>query len=172
MIIKAGIEYAKVLSDIGAETLIDSHKDSAPVHEIDRYVKEKYNVRAITNELSDSKNIYHIIKYENEIAGFSKMMLNSNHPDIHSEKASKMDQIYLLSSFQGLKLGAKLLHYNIELSKANRQTGMWLIVWVGNHNSISFYEKFGFKIIADDDFHLTDTHTSRCHLMFLRYATK
>lgn len=171
MIVKAGIEYAQALSEIGAETFIDSHKDSAPAQEIAAYVEERYRISAIRKELSNPVNIYHIIKHDNNIAGFSKMVLNSNHPNVHAENASKIDQIYLLRSFQGLKLGAKLLHYNIELSKASGQTGMWLVVWVGNLHPISVYKKFGFKIIADGNFHLTNTHISRCHIMHLNYAS-
>ena len=169
MIIKAGIEDALELAELGAETFIDSHKDSAPVHEIDSYVKEKYNIAVIRNELADPANIYHIIKHGNKIVGFSKMMLNNTHPEITISNIAKMDQIYLLDSFHGLKLGAQLLQYNIEISKFYNQNGMWLIVWIKNLPAISFYQKFGFRIIADKDFHLTKTHTNHCHLMFLEY---
>ncbi len=169
MIIKAGIQYAQVLSEMGAETFVDAHKDSAPAKQIGRYLKDKYSLPAITRELSDSKNIYHIIKFENNIAGFSKMMLNRKHPDIDEQNVAKIDQLYLRHSFQGLNLGAELLQFNIELSKANHQAGMWLIVWVGNLKAISFYERFGFTILSDGDFHLTDAHTNRCHNMFLKY---
>lgn len=169
MIIEVGIQYAQVLSEMGTETFVDAHKDSAPAKEIDTYLKDKYSLPAIIRELSDSKNIYHIIKFENKIAGFSKMMLNSKHPGIHEQNVAKIDQIYLRHSFQGLKLGAELLQFNIELSKSNDQAGMWLVVWVGNLKAISFYEKFGFMILSDGDFHLTSAHTNRCHIMFLKY---
>ena len=169
MIIKAGIAYAKLLSEIGAETLIDSHRDSAPLTEINQYVREKYNIEVITKELANPENIYHIIKHNNNVAGFSKLQLNSGHPGVHVHNVSKMDQIYLLKPFHGLKLGAKLLQYNIQLSKYNEQRGMWLIVWVGNLQAISFYKSFGFKIVAEDDFFLTENHINHCYIMCLEY---
>jgi ribosomal protein S18 acetylase RimI-like enzyme len=171
MIIRAGIEYAKGLSQVGAETFIDSHKDSAPPHEIERYVKERYSIETIRKELSDPGNIYHILERDNKIIGFSKMVLNSAHVAVTLPNTSKMDQVYLLNSFHGLKLGALLLKHNIEFSKSHGQKGMWLIVWVGNKQAITFYEKFGFHIIVQGDFQLTNTHTSPCYIMLLNYAS-
>lgn len=169
MIIKPSLEHAGVLAEIGAETLYNSHKDSAPEHELETYMKKVYTIDAIKNELANPDNIYHIIKHENSIAGFSKMQLSIKHPSIEVEHISKMDQIYLLDAFHGLKLGAKLLNYNIDISKSSGQNGMWLIVWIGNTTAIKFYEKFSFHIVTRDDFHLTATHLSPCYIMFKNY---
>lgn len=170
MIIKAGIEYASLLSKIGAESFIESHRASAPSHEINTYVDKIYNVPAIAAEISNPENIYHVIKHNEEIAGFSKMEFNRPHPAITATDISKMDQIYLLKQFYGLKLGAKLLQFNIELSKSSGQRGMWLVVWVHNHQAIDFYKKFGFEVLKDDVFHLTVTHTNQCYIMYLKYC--
>jgi ribosomal protein S18 acetylase RimI-like enzyme len=169
MIIKASIQHAEVLSEIGAETFYNSHKDSAPAHEIAAYMKKVYNLQAIRKEVDNPVNIYHIIKHEDKAAGFSKIVLDMTHPSIKIERVTKMDQIYLLDSFHGIKLGSKLLSYNIEYSRSQGQNGMWLIVWVGNTTAISFYEKFGFQIVTSDQFHLTETHRSPCYIMFLSY---
>ncbi|HEX6169674.1 MAG TPA: GNAT family N-acetyltransferase [Chitinophagaceae bacterium] len=171
MIIKGTLQHAEVLSELGAETFYSAHKDSAPATELTTYMGKIYSLDAITKELSNPENIYHIIKHESTIAGFSKMELNMKHPAIEMANVSKMDQIYLLDSFQGLKLGAKLLSFNIEYSKSCGQNGMWLVVWVGNTTAITFYEKFGFHIVTRDDFHLTDTHINPCYIMLLKYES-
>lgn len=170
MIIKASLQHAGVLTELGAETFYNVHKDSAPAPEIATYMKRIYNVDAIERELTNPVNIYHIIKHEDTVAGFSKIELTMKHPAITLENVSKMDQIYLLDSFHGLKLGAKLLSYNIEYSKSRGQNGMWLVVWVGNTTAIDFYKKFGFRIIMRDQFHLTETHLNPCYVMLLEYT--
>lgn len=171
MIIKASLQQTVELSEIGAETFHKSHKDSAPPHEIAAYMKKVYSLDAIQKELANPVNIYHIIKHEGTTAGFSKMELTIKHPSIELERVSKMDQIYLLDSFHGLKLGAKLLQYNIDYSRSNGENGMWLVVWVKNTTAIAFYEKFGFRIVASDQFHLTETHLNPCYIMLLTYET-
>ncbi|SKC83660.1 GNAT family N-acetyltransferase [Ohtaekwangia koreensis] len=169
MISKASLQHAEVLSELGAETFYKSHKDSAPAHEIATYMKKVYSLDAIKKELANPVNIYHIIQHENIVAGFSKIELTMKHPAIKPEHVSKMDQIYLLDSFHGLKLGAELMSYNIDYSKSRGQNGMWLVVWIGNITAISFYKKFGFRIVAKDEFNLTETHVSPCHIMLLEY---
>jgi diamine N-acetyltransferase len=170
MIIEASIQHAGVLSELGAQTFYKAHKDSAPAHELNDYIKRIYSHDAIEKELANPVNIYHIITHENTAAGFSKMELTMKHPAIQLENVSKMDQIYLLDSFRGLKLGAKLLNYNIEYSKSRGQNGMWLVVWVENRTAIDFYKKFGFRVIIRDQFRLTKTHLNPCYVMLLEYA--
>jgi diamine N-acetyltransferase len=172
MIIRASIQHAALLSEMGVETFYQSHKDSAPAHEIAFYMNKVYSLDAIRKEVANPANIYHIIKHEETTAGFSKIELNMTHPAVTLDRASKMDQIYLLDSFHGLKLGAKLLAHNIDYSKSHAQNGMWLVVWVGNITAIAFYEKFGFRIVSRDQFHLTDTHLSPCYVMLLEYANR
>jgi ribosomal protein S18 acetylase RimI-like enzyme len=157
MIIRASLQHAEVLSQIGIETFYNAHRQSAPAHELDTYMRKIYSVDAIKQELANPENIYHLISHVNSVAGFSKMSLNMNHTAIRMANISKLDQIYLLQSFQGRKLGAKLLRYNIEYSKSRGQTGMWLAVWVGNTTAITFYEKFGFYVVSRDEFHINLT---------------
>ena len=169
MIVKATLQDAKVLSEMGAETFYDAHKQSAPAHELDKYMSKVYNLDSIEQELGNRENIYHIIRHDKQVAGFSKMELNMNHPAIEVAGVSQMHRIYLLGSFRGLKLGAQLLNFNINYSKLYGQHGMWLIVWVGNRAAITFYEKFGFNIIKKENYQLTDTHVNPCYIMFLKY---
>ena len=170
MIIKASLQHASVLTELGAETFYKVHKDSAPAHEMDTYMKKVYSLDAIKKELANPVNIYHIIMQEDTAAGFSKIQLTMKHPAIKLECVSKMDQIYLLDSFHGLKLGAKLLSHNIDYSKSRGQNGMWLVVWVGNTTAIAFYEKFGFRIVTKDQFQLTENHLNPCYIMLLEYT--
>lgn len=171
MIIKASWQHAAILSQLGAETFYNSHKDSAPAHELDTYMRKIYSIDAIKKELANPENIYHLMKQDDHVAGFSKMALTMNHPSIAVQHISKLDQIYLLDAFQGQKLGATLLSYNIDHSRSCGQQGMWLVVWVGNTTAIEFYEKFGFQVVARDEFQLTDTHLNPCYIMFLKYES-
>jgi ribosomal protein S18 acetylase RimI-like enzyme len=169
MIIKGNVEHTDILTKLGAETFYDSHWNSAPAKEVITYMDEVYNTNAIRSELANPLNIYHLLKHEDNVVGFSKMQLDKTIKDFGEERFSKMDQIYLSKSFHGMKLGANLLNLNIAYSKGQGQLGMWLVVWVGNTSAISFYEKFGFEIIRKAEFQLTKTHISPCYIMRLRY---
>ena len=168
-IIKATFEDFQLLTDIGKITFLESHGHSASAADINQYVREKYYANAFKEELSDPKNIYHIIYQDRQPAGFSKIIFNSPHSNIQEENITKLERIYLLKEFYNLKLGAELLRINIELSKQNHQSAMWLFVWKENPRAVSFYTKAGFVVIGSYDFKLTETHSNPNHQMFLKY---
>jgi ribosomal protein S18 acetylase RimI-like enzyme len=168
-ILKAKEEDIQLLTDIGKKTFIESHGHSAAEADINLYISKTYTPDVFKEELSDPKNIYHIIYYNQQPAGFSKIIFNSPHSNIKEENITKLERIYLLKEFYSLKLGAELLKYNIELSKQNKQAGMWLFVWKENPRAVNFYTKAGFEIIGSYDFKLTETHSNPNHQMFLKY---
>ena len=168
-IVKASEKDFKLLAGIGKKTFIESHGESADKKEIDTYVNEKNSCDFFQHELADSKNIYHIIYYNEIPAGYSKIILNSPHENIPALHVTKLERLYLLKEFYELKLGLGLFKFNVELSKKNNQAGMWLFTWKQNVRAINFYLKNGFKIIGSYDFKLSETHSNPNHHMFLKY---
>ncbi len=136
---------------------------------MNEYLERNYCREAIRDELNDANNIYHIINYNNKPAGFSKIVLNSKHPNVVAENVTKLDRIYLLNEYHGLKLGLELLNFNIRLSRENCQSGMWLYTWIGNERAVNFYLKAGFEIIGSHKFYVTKTHYDVSHQMFLNF---
>ncbi|MES2703181.1 MAG: GNAT family N-acetyltransferase [Bacteroidota bacterium] len=166
---KATAKDSDVLTAIGRQSFIESHGRSAAQHDIDEYVAKTYTQEAISDDLSDPANNYHIITYNSKPAGYSKIILNSGHPNIALHNVTKMERLYLLQEFYDKKLGRELLQFNIGLSNTNSQAGMWLFVWTGNTRAVKFYERSGFEIIGSHHFKLTENHSNPNYLMFLKY---
>lgn len=154
---------------IGRVSVEEAHRGSTTAENLNAYLEKNYTEDAIRQELNDPDNIYHLIRYNGVPAGFSKIILNAKHPGIVSENVTKLDRIYLLKEFYGLKLGLELLHSNIRLARNNNQSGIWLYTWIGNERAINFYLKTGFKIIGSHKFYVTETHYNMNHHMFLDF---
>lgn len=154
---------------IGKLSIVASHRESCSADDMNEYLENNYNPNAIKQELTDNRNIYHIINYQDEPIGFSKIVFNAKHPNIEAKNITKLDRIYLLEGYYGLKLGLALLNFTIELSKRNKQSGMWLYTWIGNSRAINFYQKAGFTIVGKHSFYVTKTHYDESHQMFLNY---
>ena len=169
IIIKANEKDFQLLADIGRTAYIESHGSSAKPGDINMYLNKNYSYEVIKDELRDSKNIYHIICHDRKTAGYSKIIFNAPHPNIQTENITKLERLYLLKEFYGLKSGFELFQFNLELSKKNKQSGMWLFVWKENQRAIVFYKKAGFKITGSHDFKLTETHSVPNYQMFLEY---
>lgn len=168
-IVKPGKENAQLLANIGRISFIESHGSSAPVEDINKYVKEKFEKNVITEELDNPENIYHLAYYNNQPVGYSKIILTSLHPGIRLKNVTKLERLYLLKEFYHLNVGGELLQSNIELSGNNGQLGMWLFVWKENDRAVRFYKKKGFEIIGDYDFKLTASHSNPNYHMLLKY---
>lgn len=166
---KANIHDVPLLAAIGGASFIESHGSSASREVMDIYVKAKYNTDACKEELCDLNNMYHFIYKDQKPAGYSKIILNSPHSNIHIKNITKLDRLYLLKEYYHLKVGLDLFNFNLELSKSNNQAGMWLYVWKENSRAIHFYEKAGFKVIGSYDFKLTETHSNPNNHMMLTY---
>lgn len=166
-ITKATQKDFQLIVNIGKVVVGEAHKNAAPVEDMKDYLQRNYNDDAIKEELSDPNNIYHIINYNSLPVGFSKITFNAAHPNIVAENITMLDRIYLLKEFSGLKLGMRLLNFNIVLSKDHGQAGIWLYTWVGNERAINFYQKAGFTIIGSHHFYVTPAYYNVNHQMYL-----
>jgi diamine N-acetyltransferase len=168
-IVKATENDFKLLANLGRQTFIESHGNCAEKSDVDSYVIEKYSYNVFEKELADPNNIYHLVYYKGQPAGYSKIILNNSHPDIRQPNVTKLERLYLLKDFYKLKLGFGLFNFNVELSKNNNQAGIWLFVWKENERAVNFYRKTGFEIIGSYDFKISETHSNPNHHMFLKY---
>lgn len=159
----------KLLAEIGKKSLLESHGSSAEESVMEAYVNSNFSLQACKAELDDPENIFHVIYHKGRPAGYSKIIFNAALPGIASPHITKLERLYLLKEFYGLKLGLELFRFNVNLSKQNSQTGMWLTVWSKNHRAINFYNASGFKVMGEGSFKLTETHANPTYEMFLQY---
>ena len=169
IIVKATPTDVALLAELGSQTFIESHGHCASKEDVEAYMNTNYSLAACEQELNEQKNIYHFIYYNNKPAGYSKIILNSAAPAVAATNITKLDRIYVLQKFYNMKLGLALLNFNIELSKNNNQSGMWLYTWIENERAVNFYKKAGFSIIGSYDFRVSPTHTNPNHRMYLAY---
>jgi diamine N-acetyltransferase len=169
-LVRATESDCDTIASIGRISVAESHKGSSSEEVMNEFLENNYNKEAIRKELSDVNNIYYVINYNDQPAGFSKIILNAKHPNIVSENVAKLDRIYLLKEFQGLKLGHGLLNFNIEISRMNNQFGIWLYTWIGNERAVNFYLKAGFTIIGSHKYYVNETHYDVSHQMLLKFS--
>jgi ribosomal protein S18 acetylase RimI-like enzyme len=167
----ATVADTEVLSRIGGQTIFESHGRSAPHHVMQAYVDDKFSPAALEAELLDARNIFHLLHYNGQVAGYSKIIFNTPIDPVPDQKITKLERLYLLEGFHDKKLGHRLLQFNIDLTKLNGQTGMWLYVWKGNDRALKFYERAGFAIVGDGWFRLTAEHANPNWQMYLPYST-
>lgn len=165
----ATVADVHVLMPVGQRSLLESHGHSAPPDIMQAYLREKFTEAALHSELADPQNIFHIISYNGQLAGYSKIIYRQPVPQVPQANITKLERLYLLKEFYGLQLGQQLLDFNINCSRQQGDAGMWLYVWKENERALRFYQKAGFRMIGDGWFRLTDEHANPNWQMYLPY---
>lgn len=163
----ADINDVTTLIKIGMVAVELAHRKSCAAADLAEYLNAHYSHEAITNELTDPNNHYHIICYNGQPAGFSKIIYNTAHANIKERNVTKLDRIYLLEPYFGKGLGYALLQHNINLARLQNQAGIWLFTWTGNQRAVDFYSKAGFTIVGTHSFRVSGTHYNPNHHMYL-----
>ncbi|MFY9242835.1 MAG: GNAT family N-acetyltransferase [Polaribacter sp.] len=168
-IVKASLKDAKLLSKLSVDTFLPAHGHSAPKKDIDSYLAENFNETNFIKELSDAENQYYLFYVDDKIAGYSKIIFNKENKNIASKNCTNLSRLYFLKEFYSLGLGKILFDFNCKLAKENKQSGLWLAVWVENQKAISFYKKMGFKKVGDFNFKISETHSNPNHILYLAF---
>lgn len=169
LIRKIAPNEVEILAEIAVKTFIASHGSSASETDIQAYIAEKYTVQQFENELNNSASFYYFICIDDQIAGFSKVVMNVSTNEKSESHFAKLERLYLLEEFYDLKLGHELFQFNCELAKQHSQKGIWLFVWTENHRAIRFYNKAGFEIIGSHNFKISENHSNPNHQLLLQF---
>ena len=137
-IIKADPSHFKVIANLGKQTFLESHGSSAKQKDLDLYTSRVYSEDAVLNELENINFHYHIMNYDYQPVGYSKIIFNSCHPKVSTPNITKLERIYITKEFYDHKLGKQLFDFIINFSKMNNQSGIWLNVWVENQRAIKY----------------------------------
>jgi len=164
---KATIQNAKQLAQLAKASFLPAHGHSASKKDIDNYLANNFSESNFEKELSNQENHYYLVYHKNQLAGYSKITLDTTNNHIKAPNVTYMSRLYLLKEFYGLGLGKTLFDFNIEFSKKHNQAGMWLAVWIENKRAFNFYTKMGFQIVGDYDFRISATHSNPNHIMYL-----
>ncbi len=156
-----------LLTEIARKSFLESHGHSASPVDIENYIASKFTESALENELSDEQNIFHLMHHNGRLVGYSKIILDFPSENIPEPHITKLERLYLLESFHGLRLGYQLFNLNVQISKQANQAGIWLFTWTENHRAITFYQRMGFQIVGKSNFKISDTHYNPNHIMWL-----
>jgi len=169
VIVKATTADTPLIVRVATASFIALHESRMPATDLASYVSTKLTIPVIEEELNNPANMFHIIYYNEQPAGYSKIIFDTPCPLIKSTAVTKMERLYLLKEFYALQLGSVLFKFNSHLSRQANQAGMWLYVWIKNERAIRFYKKQGFEIIGNEDFVISPTLSNPNHIMYLRY---
>jgi len=159
---RATVADAGPLTDLAFETFWDAfagHPRNAP-HDLDHYMREAFTVERVAQELEDPKAIFTVAEIDDEMAGYSKLILDAIEPGITAERPVELNRLYSQQRYLGRGVGQALMDRCFEDARRLTRDVMWLGVWEFNPRAQAFYRKHGFCAVDKHVFQLgTDPQT-------------
>ncbi len=138
---------------LGRVTYTESHGDYIEnKNDLLKFYNQHYSVSKIREELNDDEALFWIV-FSNELPiGFAKLSLNIKHPLKPEINSCKLQRLYILNDFIGLKIGSDLQDIILQKAMDLKFKEIWLTAYYKNEKGIHFYKKYGFKEIGSIDF--------------------
>jgi len=131
------------LQKIGKQTFLESFGSDDSTSDMENYLAEKFSVEQLKKELNNSESFFYLLEIENEIIGYLKVNTGEAQTEDRHIESLEIERIYILSNYQGKKMGQLLFDKAIEIAKKQRINNIWLGVWEKNDRAIRFYKKNG-----------------------------
>lgn len=122
------------------------------------FYNQYYTVSQIRNELNDAKNKFWIVFSDELPIGFAKLILNVNTLNEADKTSCKLQRLYVLNDFIGLKIGSQLQEIILKSASENNFKTIWLTAYYKNTKGLKFYKKYGFEQIGAIDFYVGETN--------------
>lgn len=153
-VILCNLNHLETLLEISRNTFIDAfEKDNNPI-DFFNYVNQAFSKDSIKKELLNPNMSFYFLYLDNQLAGYFKLNEKEAQTEHMETLSVELERIYVVSTFQGKKLGEFMINRAITISVEKNADFLWLGVWEKNINAIRFYERIGFKKFGSHNFYI------------------
>jgi GNAT superfamily N-acetyltransferase len=118
-----------------------------------RYIADDLSEAAYTDLLADEGNIALLALCDERLVGFVIVALNRSVDEL-DQPAAELAKLYIHQRFKGLGIGRTLFDWSYRAAREVGFTSLWLSVYHGNADAISFYRSLNLQQISDCYFEL------------------
>ena len=142
------------LSLLGRATFAETYGPFNTPLDLARHLGQTYSPAVIRENFEDDSQAYLIAQVDRAPAGFG-LLRSGPFPDaILGKSPFKLQQLYVLKTYQGLQLGSRLVEALVELAISKGGDVIWLTVWERADWACRFYQRVGFEAVGKVDFRL------------------
>jgi ribosomal protein S18 acetylase RimI-like enzyme len=147
-----GPERAADLAVLKAATFVETFApDNDPKH-VQAHVAREFTAEAVRRTLEDERCSTWWLLDNKVPVGFLKVNRGDAQTEQHLGGGLEVEQIYVLASHHGQRLGGRLMEHAITTARHEGFPFIWLGVWEHNRRALAVYEHLGFIVIGDHTF--------------------
>ncbi len=164
------INDIKLLQEIGIQTFTETFSSANSEENMAQYLKEGFSIEKLTGELNNYNSKFFFALDQERVIGYLKLNFGDTQTELMDANALEIERIYVLSEYQGKKVGQLLYDKAIEIAIQRKLDYIWLGVWEENKRALSFYKKNGFIEFDKHIFKLGEDE--QMDIMMKLYLTK
>lgn len=156
------------LSALGRDSFVDKFGHLYAASDLEAFLEQVYSPSAVAQEVAGEDCIHRLAEADGKLTGYCKMRYPSWYAE-HSDAANPiaLGQLYTAPGMTGQGIGAALMDWAIGEAQSRGCDAVQLSVWSENEGAQRFYERYGFRKIADIYF-MVGTHRDDEFLYELR----
>ena len=147
---------ADLLAQIGQQTFVEAFGAVNTPENMATFLRAQFTPERVAAELAAPDHEFYVAAVADEPAGYLKLRWPAPDPRVPYSEVLQISRLYLLRTFLGRGLGDQLMQFSLAQAHQQNCAAVWLTVWEHNLRAISFYQKWGFRQTATEDFILGD----------------
>jgi len=132
------------LQQLSRQTFFETFSALNTEENMTNYLRDSFSTEKLSEELTNTSSEFYFAEIDSVPIGYLKINTGSSQTELKDDKALEIERIYVISKFQGKKIGQLLYDYALDLAMQGKYDYIWLGVWEENQKAIKFYTKNGF----------------------------
>jgi GNAT superfamily N-acetyltransferase len=146
----------RTLSELGSKTFIQSYGCALDPAQLAAYVTQTFAHTKIARELKDP-DIYYLLARDQDLAcAYAKLSLSAVPEALPLTRAIELKRLYVIPEYCGQGVGTRLMEALLAWTSQHDYPLLWLRVWLKNEPAIRFYERWKFRHVGQEPYHVGD----------------
>ena len=145
---------AALLTELGSRTFRDAYADENTAKNMALYLAGSFSLEKQAEQLADPSITFLIAELEKQPVGYARLKKCQPPLCVVGEHPLEIVRFYSVNEWIGHGVGTKLMKACMLEAHERGCDVVWLEVWKENHRGISFYRRWGFKVVGSRNFQM------------------
>lgn len=153
-------EEVPILRQMAESTFVKAFGSQNTPENMAEYTAKAFSLTQIQQEFDEADSHFFFARAEGQAIAYLKLNFHQAQTDLKEAQGMEIERIYVVSTYQGQGIGARLFDFAWAMALQTKMTYAWLGVWDQNLRAIQFYERQGFKAFDTHVFYLGNDRQS------------
>jgi diamine N-acetyltransferase len=147
------IADANLLGQLGKASFVEAFGHLYSPENLELFLDKVYSAAAVSSDFSNANRLFLVAEEDGRMVGYCKLGLEvSLDYDPGERRTMELKQLYMMQSHVGRGVAQHLMQWALDEARARGFDDVILSVYSDNPRAQRFYQKYGFRHIADTYF--------------------